>query len=209
VREIIFGKSERGLLFVAILALIFVLVRLFDRLAFDFALSRRKRVAVPQLLRDLVSIILYFLLISWAVSDIFEYSLTKWLAATTVLAAILGLALQETLGNLFSGIALHMEDSYNVGDVMKSGDHIGVVENVTWRATQMRTFNNDVVILPNSLLARERIEVFPRDRLNGRILTVGIDYNVPPATVIGVLTQAVSRARSPVSRGWADSATHR
>jgi small-conductance mechanosensitive channel len=192
VREIIFGKSERGLLFVAVLALIFVMVRIFDRLAFDFALSRRRRVAVPQLLRDLVAIILYFVLVSWTVSEIFEYSLTKWLAATTVLAAILGLALQETLGNLFSGIALHMEDSYKVGDVMKSGDFIGVVENVTWRATKMRTFNNDIVILPNSLLARERIEVFPRDRLNGRILTVGIDYNVPPATVIGILTQAVS-----------------
>lgn len=192
VREVVFGKSERGLVFIAVLAMIFAVVRLFDRLAFDFVLSRRRRVAVPQLLRDLVSLVLYFLLVSWTVSVVFEFSLTKWLAATTVLAAILGLGLQETLGNLFSGIALHMEDSFNVGDVMKSGDHIGVVESVTWRATRIRTFNNNVVSLPNSLLARERIEVFPRDRLNGRILSVGVDYNVPPATVIGILTQAVS-----------------
>lgn len=192
IREIVFGKSYRGLLFAAFVPLIFVAVRLFDRFAFDLAMSRRGRIAAPQLLRDLVSIVLYFLLVSWTVSAIFEYSLTKWLAATTVLAAILGLALQETLGNLFSGIALHMEDSFSVGDVMKSGEFIGVIESVTWRATKMRTFNNEVVILPNSLLARERIEVFARDRLNGRILSVGVDYSVPPATVIGILTQAVS-----------------
>src|SRR6185503_20695010 len=36
------------------------------------------------------------------------------------------------------------------------------------------------------------LEVFPRDRVNGRTLTIGVDYNVPPATVISVLTQAAS-----------------
>ncbi|HSP34409.1 MAG TPA: cyclic nucleotide-binding domain-containing protein, partial [Thermoanaerobaculia bacterium] len=46
--------------------------------------------------------------------------------------------------------------------------------------------------VPNSLLARERFEVFPKDRLNGRLIKVGVDYNVPPATVISVLTQAAA-----------------
>jgi len=180
------------LLFAAFVPLIFVAVRLADAFIFDIILSQRRKKTAPRLLRDVVALCVYFVLFTIATNRTLEFSLTKWLAAGTVVAAILGLALQETLGNLFSGIALHLEDSFLVGDVLKSGDYIGVVEGVTWRATKMRTFNNNVVILPNSLLARDRFEVFPRDRLNGRSIQVGVDYNVPPATVISVLTQAAS-----------------
>ena len=190
--EEVFGSNFRGLLFAAFVPLIFLAVRVLDALLFDFVLSQRRRMTAPRLLRDVVALGVYFILFSLATTRILEFSLTRWLAAGTVVAAILGLALQETLGNLFSGIALHMEDSFVVGDVLKSGDFIGVIEGVTWRATRIRTFNNNIVILPNSLLARERLEVYPRDRMNGRTLSVGIDYNVPPATVINILTQAAS-----------------
>ncbi len=190
--EQVFGQNFHGLLFAALIPLIFLVVRVLDAIIFDLVMSQRRRMTAPRLLRDVVALILYFILFSYATSRILEFSITKWLAAGTVIAAILGLALQETLGNLFSGIALHMEDSFVVGDVLKSGEAIGVVEGVTWRATRMRTFNNNVIILPNSLLARDRLEVFPRDRVTGRALQIGIDYNVPPATVISVLTQAAS-----------------
>lgn len=190
--EDVLGTNFNGLLFAAFVPLVFLVVRLLDAVIFDLIVSHRRRVNAPRLLRDVVALGVYFILFSWTTWKLFGFSITKWLAAGTVIAAILGLALQETLGNLFSGIALHMEDSFIVGDVLKSGDHIGVVEGLTWRATRIRTFNNNVVILPNSVLARERLEVFPRARLNGRTLAVGIDYNVPPATVLNVLTQAAS-----------------
>lgn len=190
--EDVFGKNFHYLLFAAIIPLIFLAVRLLDVVIFDLVLSQRKRVTAPRLLRDVVVLFLYFIFFSLATTRILDFSLTRWLTAGTVVAAILGLALQETLGNLFSGIALHMEDSFAVGDVLKSGDAIGVVQGVTWRATRMRAFNNNVIILPNSILARERLEVFPRDHLNARVLQIGVDYNVPPATVINVLTQAAS-----------------
>jgi small-conductance mechanosensitive channel len=191
VREVIFGRGYRGLLFAVLVPIIFLLVRLFDYLAFD--LARKRKVAAPRLLRDIVSLGLYFLLFSWAVSVIFKYSLTRWLAATTILAAVLALALQQTLGNLFSGIALHLEDAFEVGDVLNSGDHTGVVEGWSWRATKIRTFaNNNLVYLPNSVLAGERLEVYPRNNFNARLIQVGIDYNTPPAVVIPVLTQATA-----------------
>ncbi|HEV8659491.1 MAG TPA: mechanosensitive ion channel family protein [Thermoanaerobaculia bacterium] len=188
----VLGEHFQGLLFAAFVPLILLVVRILDATIFDVVLSQRRHMSAPRLLRDVVAIGLYFAFFTWATWKLLGFSITKWLAAGTVIAAILGLALQETLGNLFSGIALHMEGSFVVGDVLRSGDHIGVIEGVTWRATRIRTFNNNVVILPNSLLARERLEVFPRDRVNGRVLSVGIDYNVPPATVINTLTQAAS-----------------
>jgi CRP-like cAMP-binding protein len=162
-------------------------------------MGRRQQVVAPQLLRAITSIALYCLLFGWGISVIFHYSITGWLAGTTVLAAVLGLALQETLGNLFSGIALHLEDTFAIGDIVHSGEFMGVVESVSWRSTKVRTFDNNVVVLPNSILGRERLEIFPRNNLNARILKVGVDYHVPPAQVIAVLTQAASHVEG-VSR---------
>lgn len=200
VREIMFGPAYRGLLFAALVPAVFLFVRLFDYFAFDIALRRRKRVAAPRLLRDIVSLGLYFLLFSWTVAGILQYPVTKWLAATTVLAAILALALQETLGNLFSGIALHLEDAFEVGDVIKSGDVIGVVETLSWRSTRIRTFaGNNPVYLPNAVLSRERLEVFPQRSINARIVQVPLDANTPPAVMISILTQAAAHVEG-VSR---------
>jgi small-conductance mechanosensitive channel/CRP-like cAMP-binding protein len=184
---------ENVILFVAALPLILFLTRALDMLVFDVFASRRKTIArAPLLLRELVSIVLFAVLLAWVLSALFHYRVTAFLATGTVLAAVLGLALQETLGNLFAGIALHLEDSFEVGDVVRTGDFYGVVEAVRWRGTRLRTFNNDIVIVPNSMLARERMEIFPRGNVNGRVLSVGLDYNVPPADVIAVLTQAAA-----------------
>jgi small-conductance mechanosensitive channel/quercetin dioxygenase-like cupin family protein len=189
-RGLLNAAGEKWLLFVATLPVIFFAVRLIDLFAFDFFGPRRRHVHAPLLLREIFAIVLYCLAFAWAISAIFHYSVTGFLATGTILAAVLGLALQETLGNLFSGIALHLEDTFDVGDVIRSGDHIGIVESVRWRGTRLRTFNNNIVVLPNSLLSRERLEVFPRNNLNARILSLGIDYNYAPSTVIAVLTQA-------------------
>lgn len=196
----IFGPGLRGLRFVAYVPLIYVAVRLFDLLVFDLIARRRGAVAAPRLLRDIIALALYFVLFSWVSHAVLEFEIGRWLTTAAVLGAILGLALQETLGNLFSGIALHMEDSFELGDVIKTGDHIGVVEGVTWRATRIRAFaGNNIVILPNSVLARERLEVYPRKNLNARIVQVPIDYNTPPAAAITVLTQAAANVEG-VSR---------
>jgi len=187
------NRLLRMIAFVTAIPLILLAVRVVDLLAFEFLASRRNsRVQAPVLLREIVSIVLFAMLMASAISTIFNKSVTAFLTTGTILAAILGLALQETLGNLFAGIALHLEDSFEPGDVIRAGEVFGIVEAVRWRGTRVRTFNNNLLIVPNSMLAREHLEIFPRNNFNARILQVNIDYNVPPATVISVLSQAAS-----------------
>jgi small-conductance mechanosensitive channel/CRP-like cAMP-binding protein len=181
-----------GSRFLELAALIIFVVRLVDAVVFDLLMRRRRGVVAPQLLRQIVSIVVYLLLFAWALKTFFDYDVKTALTTGAVLAAVIGLALQDTLGNLFGGIAMHMEGSFNVGDVLHSGDYVGVVESVSWRATRMRGFNNQAIVLPNSVLARERLEVFPRSRLTARVLPLSVDYNIPPATVIGILSQAAA-----------------
>jgi small-conductance mechanosensitive channel/CRP-like cAMP-binding protein len=213
-RKDLFGPRLERLEFAAIAALIVLVVRLIDSLIFDVAMSRRRNVIAPQILRQILSIILYFLLFAWTLAELFNYSPWTALTGGALLAAILGLALQDTLGNLFAGIALSMEGGFEAGDVLHSGDYHGVVESVSWRATRMRGVNNQLIVLPNSVIARERLEIFPHNNLNGRVLQIGVDYHVPPATVIGIFTQAaahvegIARERPPIARvgAFGDSA---
>jgi small-conductance mechanosensitive channel/CRP-like cAMP-binding protein len=188
----IFGEDGKYLLFLAFVALIFALVRVFDAVVFDFLLTRRQKMIAPLLLRQIVSFTLYVFLFAIAITRIFDSDITGVLISGTVVAAVLGLALQDTLGNLFSGISLHIEETFSVGDVVRSGDLIGVVEGTNWRATRLRTFNNNIVVIPNSMISRERIEVFPRNNLNARLVTLSVAFHVPPAEVIRVLDKAVA-----------------
>ncbi|MGH9422474.1 MAG: cyclic nucleotide-binding domain-containing protein [Thermoanaerobaculia bacterium] len=190
---------SEALRFFGWVALIIFIVRVVDAFIFDVVMSRRRNVVAPQLLRQIFQIVFYLLLFASALKIIFDYDVKTALTGGAVLAAVIGLALQDTLGNLFSGIALHMEGAFDVGDVVHSGDYTGVVENVSWRATRMRGFNNQIIVLPNSIIARERLEVFPRAQLNARVLQLGIDYNVPPATVIDIASQAAAHVEG-VSR---------
>lgn len=210
----IFGRDLKILEFVAFIPLFLFFVRVFDWFVFVLFASRRRKVTVPPLLRDIVSLVLYVVLFGSAAGEIFGANLNRLLASSALIAAILGLALQDTLGNLFAGIALHLEDSFEVGDVIRSGEHMGRVEHVSWRATRIRTYNNEVVLLPNSKVSRDSLEVFPRHNLNGRVISIGIDYHMPPAQVIDVLRQAaahvdgVAREMPCFARiaGFADSA---
>ena len=191
-RHLLFGKDDVRLHFIAWVALIIFVVRVVDAFIFDVVISRRRNVIAPQLLRQIVALILYMLLFASALKMVLDYDVKTALTGGAVLAAVIGLALQDTLGNLFSGIALHMEGAFDVGDIVHSGEHIGVVESVSWRATRMRGFNNQMIILPNSVIARERLEIFPNANLNARVIQFGVDYNVPPATVIGIVSQAAA-----------------
>ncbi|MEA2326846.1 MAG: hypothetical protein QOE68_1805 [Thermoanaerobaculia bacterium] len=178
--------------FLWLVALIIFVVRVIDAFVFDVVISRRRNVVAPQLLRQIVALVLYGVLFASALKAVLKVDVTPALTGGAVLAAVIGLALQETLGNLFSGIALHMEGAFNVGDVLHSGEYVGVVETVSWRATKMRGFNNQTLVLPNSVIARERLEVFPHGNLNARVLQLGIDYNVAPSTVIDIVSQAAA-----------------
>ena len=73
---------------------------------------------------------------------------------TAVGAVIIGLALQDTLGNLFAGLAIQIEKPFRVGHWVHDWRPDGLVSEITWRATKIRTKAGNFVIVPNSVLAR-------------------------------------------------------
>jgi small-conductance mechanosensitive channel/CRP-like cAMP-binding protein len=183
-----------------------VLVRAAEYLLFDIMFKRRKGREAPQLLRMVASIVGYAALFTLIYSGVLGRSMSGFLATSAVLSVILGLALQDTLGNFFAGLSLHIEGPYHLGDSLRIGDVVGKVEAVTWRMTAVRTNNNSIVIFPNSRVAREPIEIYTLNSQNRRILRISASYSHPPEMVIRLVRQAVGEVprvspdRTPVVR---------
>ena len=153
-----------------------------------------KRIDAPTLIRNIFTIVAFTILFLIAFTFIFpDVNLGALFTTSAIFGVILGLALQDTLGNFFAGISLQADRPFQVGDVITVGAqrHTGVVEEISWRAIKIRTFANHVVLIANSNAAREPIEVCPRDNLNARLVFFNTLYTDSPAKTIHVVREAV------------------
>ena len=160
-------------------------------LVLDVAFLRSQGHRAPALLHVVVALALYFVLGLVIASQVFGQSLTGAIATSAVASVVLGLALQETLGNFFAGISLQIGQPFRLGDVIRTGGHEGRVEAFNWRATTIRTVDDALVAIPNSLAAREAVEVHPRQRPTRQVLTVSATYDAPPQRVADVVRGAI------------------
>jgi len=175
--------------------LAYLAVRLVNAAIFDFAFRLRRGYEAPTLVRNIFSLIAFTIL--FVIIFKVEYAdvnLGALFTTSAIFGVIIGLALQDTLGNFFAGISLHADRPFQVGDVIVVGDHVGVVESITWRAIKLRTFQNHIVLVSNSNAAREAIEVSPRNNLNARLVFFGTLYSDSPAKTIHVVREAVRDA---------------
>lgn len=174
----------------------YLFVRALNFLFFGLAF-RLKRIDAPTLIRNIFTIAAFTLLFLIAFTFLFpEVNLGALFTTSAIFGVILGLALQDTLGNFFAGISLQADRPFQVGDVITLGAqrHIGVVEEISWRAIKLRTFNNSVVLIANSNAAKDPIEVFPRGNLNARLVFFNTLYTDSPAKTIHVVREAVREA---------------
>jgi len=178
--------------FVVGLAGALVAIRVADFLVFDVGYRIKRGTAAPDLLRQIVSLVLFALALGVLFQVALSASLPALLATSAIITAVVGLALQETLGNLFSGVALALERTVQVGDMVRSGDIIALVEQLSWRSIKVRTLEGYAILIPNSVASRERLEVYRRGALPmARILRVPLEHELPPERARAVLEDAV------------------
>ena len=176
-----------------LLPLLMLVVRA-TSLAFQWVFQRRQGSAAPSLLDSVVSVLLYGVGLGAIIHQWFGLELTPFLATSAVVGAVVGLALQDTLGNLFAGIALHSEAPVRVGDWVRVGDRDGRVEQVSWRAMRLRTWDGDTLTVPNNEVSRHAVLNYSLPRApHSRVLGVGVSYLTPPNRVIDVLRKVVEQ----------------
>lgn len=157
------------------------------------ALVFKRKPVETRFLQDLCAGFIYVGAVLGIIAYVFDIPVTGLLAASGVLAIVLGLALQSTLGDVFSGVVLNLAKPYHPGDwVILDNGLEGRVIDTNWRATQILTLANDMAVVPNSIIAKSRlINASQPGRAHGLTVTIRLDPAGAPSSAISVLETAL------------------
>ncbi|MBA2336054.1 MAG: mechanosensitive ion channel family protein [Blastocatellia bacterium] len=179
------------------MALIIAVVRFFGHLIFTTAF-RTNQNEISSLVKTVLSIIVY--IVAFFIIFQSQYpnvELAPLFTGSTIIGIVVGLALQDTLGNLFAGIALQADQGFQIGDVISISDRAtGVVEVVSWRGVKIRTFQNKLLVISNAVMGKEAIEVAARGNLNARLVFFNTLYSNSPSKTIQVIREAVRQVEN-------------
>lgn len=179
---------------------------LFSRLAtlviWDGFVSRLLGRAPPRLIIQLGGVVIFLLAISGILRFVFGESVTAIWAASGAIGIVIGFALQQLILDTFSGLAIHLERPFKVGDWInchtRMGDYIGRVEETNWRTTRLWTTSRNIVVIPNSFLTTTLLTNYSMPGTAARFeLDFVLDFSVPTDRAMRVLSAALLSTIGP------------
>ena len=168
-----------GLFFILVVLILALLIsRITTVLMLGWLKVRRGFQRTPGLLNKAISIIIFIIGIV-VILAYFKIDITPLLAGVGVGAVVIGLALQSTLSNFFAGVHLLSDKPIRVGDYIElEKDTSGIVEDIGWRSTRIRTLTDNLLVIPNGKLADSNIINFSMPRKDFSIwVTCGVAYD--------------------------------
>ena len=171
------------------------------RIAVTFAFrAALGTVAVPKILADVLMALVLIVFLLWRMTAV-GVNLAGIVTTSAVVTGVLAFSLQETLGNLWGGIQIQLDNTCRLGDWIRVDTVMGQVIDIRWRYVAIATNNGETVIIPNGSLVKGRVVVVAR-RGDKRIpwrreVNFGVAYEVPPVRVIAAVEAALRRAEIP------------
>ncbi|AEH89967.1 mechanosensitive ion channel family protein [Mesorhizobium opportunistum] len=151
-----------------------------------------------RLLQDVVVGVVYTGMLLSILAFVFAVPVGTLIATSGVFAVMLGLALQNTLGDVFSGIALNLGRPYVLGNwiILNDGTEGRVVE-TNWRSTQLLTPAHNIIALPNSLVAKIGVtNLSGPDESHGLAVTVKMSLTKTPAVIVDTMRMVLLSCNS-------------
>lgn len=179
---------------VIVLGAIFAL-QLLRRFYWQRWFARRHGSEAPKLLQEVTTFAAFCVAFTLVLKMIYGVQVDTFIAGSGIVALVIGLAMQETLANIVSGIALQIGKPFRVGDWLILENQRAEVVEMNWRSTKLRT-NDDVYLdIPNKAVVSHTITnlSYPTKTHSNRI-RVGFDHNAPPNTVREILQRAAADA---------------
>jgi len=149
---------------------------------------------IGQLVQEVLRIVLVFIIIIM-ILNIWGIEIAPFLAGLGIAGLAVALALQPTLSNIFSGVALILDGTFKVGDIIQLADgKMGEVYKIGLRTTRIKSFDNDMIIIPNSEIANSTLQNFlqpdPRIRVN---VEFGVEYGVDPEYIKKIVIKEIGK----------------
>jgi len=159
---------------------------------FDFLALRQQGVRYPKLVKDMMVFILFVVGVLLILRYYTKTDISLLTVSSAVLTVVVGFALQDILGNLFSGIVLNFEDSFKIGDWMSIADHEGQVEQFGWRSFKIRTIDRELIVFPNQAASKAEVVIYGAGRQPVALkIRVAAGYGESPDRVSAVMRQAL------------------
>lgn len=172
--------------------LLILVIRILAYFVFDFLVVKKQGIRYPKLVKDVVVFILFVIGILLIVRYYLDQDLTVLLASSAVLTVVIGFALQDILGNLFSGIVLNFEDSFKLEDWVRIGDREGRVEQFGWRSFKIRTIDRELIVIPNQAASKAEVLIYGSGRQPVCLkIGVGASYQDSPDRVGAAILKAL------------------
>ncbi|MBY0121265.1 mechanosensitive ion channel family protein [Bacillus sp. S/N-304-OC-R1] len=122
--------------------------------------SSKYNIEFDEILIPFLSKALQFVIVAISISVIaqeFHYDVNGFVAGLGLGGLAFALAAKDAIGNLFGGIIIITEKPFSIGDWIKTSSVEGIVEDISFRSTKVRTFAQALVTVPNATLANEAI----------------------------------------------------
>lgn len=193
VKKVFYSEDLDNVVVLIVLFLVLIFsVKFLSFLIFDFLFSYKQSIKYPRLIKDLAVILFYVVGGLFIAKYYLNIRVTEVLASAAVLTVVVGFALQDILGDLFSGIALNLEESLKIGDWVKAGEREGRIEQFQWRSIKLRTVDNVLVVIPNQIASKEAVNRYGHEGEAFALRTqIGVSYKSSPDLVINTLMEVM------------------
>ncbi len=156
------------------------LAGLLGMLLFDIVLGRS---STPTIVRDVLQMAVFFAIVLFTLGHSGVNPLSV-ITTSAVLTAIIGLALQNIMANILSGLALQIDRTFILGDWIQVGARLGKIAQIRWRTTSVLTREGDTVLIPNAqLLSNEVLNYSRPSGIHRSSLKVAFHSRHPPNEV--------------------------
>lgn len=168
--------------FCIVLILVYVM-RLTNRVV-NFAAANmleRKKVkneALAKFLTQLVNISLWLILGIMVLSNL-GVNVTSLVAGLGIGGLAVGLALQDVLSDLFSGVSILLDKPFAIGDYVMIGSDDGIVKKIGIKTTRITTLQGEELIFSNKHIAASKISNFKRMKRRRMTINIGVEYSTP------------------------------
>lgn len=141
-----------------------------------------------------VAAVIFSILVGLIILSIFNLNgvVNKFLATAGVLGLAVGLALQDPLTNMFSGVIMSVRNIYNIGDIVETNGIFGTIREISLRSTIIATPQGQIVTIPNKDVVQQPLKNFSREGTRRLDLSCGVSYSANLRDVRKIAKEAVS-----------------
>jgi MscS family membrane protein len=133
--------------------------------------------------------------------DAWEVDISPLLATAGIAGIAISFAVKDSLANMIGGIQLVLDRTFKVGDkvTLESGE-LGVILDIGLRSTKLKTYDNEVIYIPNGSLANAKLKNYTVPDLSIRVnVNFGVEYGSDPEQVRQVVLEAVKKIETVLS----------